>query len=116
MEIEKKQRLVDAGIDFADALNRFMGNENMLERFLGKFVQDKNYPALVEALEKGDREAALTASHTLKGITGNLSMMPLFELLTEQVKLFREDDFDGAKALMGKITEEYNTIVSAING
>ena len=116
MDTEKKQRLHDAGIDVADALGRFMGNENMLEKFLGKFTQDKNYSALVEAFDKGDPEAALTASHTLKGVCGNLSMNALFEILTEQVRLLREGDFDGAKALMGSITEKYTEIISVING
>ena len=116
METVKKERLAAAGIDVADALSRFMGNENMFERFLGKFLQDKNFPALREALEKGDKEAALAASHTLKGVCGNLSMTALFDLLTEQVRLFRADDFEGAKQMMEKITEQYKKVTDAING
>lgn len=116
MDNEKKQRLIDAGIDFADALNRFMGNENMLERFMGKFTADQNYQKLVDALDRNDGEAALAASHTLKGVCGNLSMTKLFDLLTVQVKAFRDGDFDGAKAMMNDITAVYNEIIAAING
>lgn len=116
MDNEKKQRLIDAGIDVGDALNRFMGNESMLERFLGKFTADANYQKLVDALEANDAEAALTASHTLKGVCGNLSMTKMFELLTVQVKAFRDGDFHGAKSLMGNITAAYNEIIAAING
>ena len=116
MDIEKKQRFIDAGIDVADALNRFMGNENMLERFLGKFTADQNYQKLVDALDRHDEEAALAASHTLKGVCGNLSMTKLFDLLTAQVKAFRDGDFDGAKAMMDDITAVYNEITAAING
>lgn len=116
MDNEKKQRLISAGIDVDDALNRFMGNESMLERFLGKFTQDANYRKLVDALEANDAEAALAASHTLKGVCGNLSMTKLFELLTVQVKAFRDGDFDGAKAQMESITAVYNEIIAAING
>ena len=115
MDNERKQRLVDAGIDIADALDRFMGNENMLERFLGKFVADQNYQKLLTALEANDAEGALAAAHTLKGVSGNLSMKRLFELLSEQVKAFRDGDFEGAKAMMGSITDVYNMITVAIN-
>lgn len=116
MDNEKKQRLIDAGIDFADALNRFMGNESMFERFLGKFPQDVNYQKLVDALAADDAEAALAASHTMKGVCGTLSMTKLFELLTAQVKAFRDGDIDGARSLMGSITAAYDEITAAING
>lgn len=57
-----------------------MGNEALLERFLKKFPQDENYQKLCAAMEASDWEAALTAAHTLKGICGNLSIAPLFDL------------------------------------
>lgn len=116
MDNERKQRLADVGIDVDDALNRFMGNESMFERFLGKFTADANYQKLLDALDAHDEEAALAASHTLKGVCGNLSMTKLFELLTDQVKAFRDGDFDGAAAMMDKITAVYNDITAAING
>ena len=75
-----------------------------------------NYQKLVDALEANDAEAALAASHTLKGVCGNLSMTRLFELLTEQVKAFRDGDFNRAKAMMDKITVVYNEMIAAING
>lgn len=114
MENEKKQRLIDVGIDVSDALNRFMGNENMLERFLGKFLNDQNYSKLIEAFEAEDAAAALTASHTLKGVCGNLSMTELFGLVDAQVKALRNDDYEGAKNMMPKITETYEKIVAVI--
>lgn len=116
MDNMKKQRLTDAGIDISEALGRFMGNENMLERFLDKFLKDPNYEKLVAALEADDPEAALAASHTLKGVCGNLSMTKLFDLLTEQVKKFRSGDFCGAKEMMPEITRAYDGVTAAING
>ena len=44
----------------------------------------------------GDKDAALAASHTLKGVCGNLSMTALFDLLTRQVAAFRAGDWEGA--------------------
>ncbi len=37
MDESRKQILISAGIDVDDALERLMGNESLLERFLKKF-------------------------------------------------------------------------------
>ncbi len=116
MDNLKKTRLTQAGVDISDALGRFMGNENMYEKFLNKFLDDGNFLKLNEALKSGDYGAALEASHTLKGVCGNLSMTALFELLTEQVKDLRAENYDHAKELMGSITQKYEDIIAAIRG
>ena len=40
MELEKRKHLEAAGIDVQSALERFMNNEMLLERFLKKFLDD----------------------------------------------------------------------------
>lgn len=115
MDDIRRQRLIGVGIDLEDALNRFMGNEDLIIHFLCKFSDDMNYKSLVEAFEANDAKAALAASHALKGVSGNLSMTRLYELLTAQVNALRNDNFDAAKAMMDDITAVYNEINAAIN-
>ena len=114
MDAAKKDRLVKAGIRVDDALERFMGNEALLDRFLTKFLADTNYEALVRAVAGGDHAAALTASHTLKGVCGNLSMEALFSLLTCQVQALRAGDHAAADAMMPDISAAYGAVVRAI--
>ena len=38
MDTRKNERLIAAGIDTASALERMMGNEMLLERFLKRFL------------------------------------------------------------------------------
>lgn len=114
MQTEKREKLEQAGIDVSGALERFMGNEALLERFLNKFLNDPNYGKLAAALDAGDEEAALTAAHTLKGVCGNLAMTELFDLLTRQVAAFRAGDYDGGKALMSSIAPAYVRVTAAI--
>lgn len=114
MEAEKRTRLEAAGIDVGSALERFMGSDALLERFLKKFVEDANYGALKAALDAGDREGAITASHSLKGVCGNLSMTELFDLFTRQVQLLREEKDAQAAALMPDITRAYDRVSRAI--
>lgn len=116
MQEQRAAALRGAGIDVDAALERMMNNDMLLERFLGKFLADANYGRLTAALDAGDADAAVTASHTLKGVCGNLSMTVLFGLLTKQVAALRAGDMAGAKALMADITPAYESVCAAIRG
>lgn len=111
MDITKNERLMAAGIDTASALERMMGNEALLERFLKRFLDDTNYEKLTQAIAAGDQEAALTAAHTLKGL---FSMTVLFDLFTRQVSAFRSGDWDGAAAMMKEISAAYDQVTAAV--
>ena len=115
MEQAKKERLEQCGIQVEEVTDRFMGNESLLERFLKKFLNDKNYSMLKEAIAQGDVEAAITASHTLKGVRGNLSIKPLFELTEKQVALLRAGNLDEAAAMMTEIDKVYQMVVDTVN-
>ena len=106
--------LMDAGIDAESALNRMMGSEALLERLFRRFLEDGNFSALSAAIEAGDREGALTASHTLKGMCGNLSMDRLYSLFSGQVDLMRAGDWEEAVNLMPRIREAYDEAGSAV--
>ena len=106
--------LMDAGIDAESALNRMMGSEALLERLFRRFLEDGIFSALSAAIEAGDREGALTASHTLKGMCGNLSMDRLYSLFSGQVDLMRAGDWEEAVNLMPRIREAYDEAVSAV--
>ncbi len=116
MDDLRVKQLTDGGIDVNEALGRFMGNERLLEKFLKKFADDENYEKLKAAVSEGDAEMMLTASHTLKGVCGNLSMTELFTLFDRQVKELRAGNTEGAKALMNEIDDAYTKVMSAVNG
>ena len=109
-----KEKLMGAGIDVPVALERFMGNEALLERFLKKFLKDASYEKLVAAIDAHQGEEALSAAHTLKGVSGNLAMTELFGLMTQQVAAFRANDWDKAVELMPEKTIKYETVLAAI--
>ena len=114
MNMDWRMCLEEAGVDVAQALERMMGSEALLMRLLKKFLDDANYAKLQDAVARSDAEAALAASHTLKGVCGNLSMAALFDLLTRQVAAFRAGDWEGAVALLAEITPAYARVTGAI--
>lgn len=115
MDKNTKDSLQAAGLDTADALERMMGNEALLIRLLKKFPADPSYDQLRAAVANGDTEAALKASHTLKGVCGNMAMTTLYDLTTRQVALFRAGDNVVAFSMMPEITSAYEAMKAAID-
>ena len=116
MTSERIRQLEAGGIDVAQALERVMGNEALLERLLGKFLDAPQYHALCAALERGDPEQAVAAAHTMKGMCGNLSMTELFRLFTMQVETLRGGDLVAGREMMAQITPAYERATAAIRG
>lgn len=114
MREEGKKRLIDAGVQMDEVLERFMGNEQLLERMLKKFSHDTTFLKLREAAEEKDGDRALALSHTLKGMCSNLSMTELTSLFTCQVELFRAGNVEEAFELMEEIVQAYERMLAGI--
>ena len=114
METAQKSELLAAGIDVDEAMGRFLGNETLFLKFLVRVPQDENYGKLQAAVEAVDWQTAVNAAHTLKGVCGNLSITPLYQLFTRQVDTFRAGDPQGAAAMMGEIAEQFDLAARAI--
>ena len=114
MDEKLRQQLIDAGVDVDSGMERFMGNKDLLMRFLRKFPGDDNYRNIISGLESGDYETAFRAAHTLKGLCGNLSLTKLQGIVSEQTELLRAEKWEEAKALMPQVTEVYNTTIEKL--
>lgn len=62
-----ERRLTSAGIDVKGALERFMGNEALLVRFLKKFPEDPGCRNLTGAIARTDMEGAIARSAHVEG-------------------------------------------------
>ena len=114
MDNSLKEQLASAGIDVDEALARFMNNEALLLKYLKRFATDGNRAALQAALQAGDAPAAYAAAHTLKGVTGNLSMRRLYAATCEVVEPLRAGDVAGAAANMAALDAAYRAVIDAL--
>lgn len=89
MEDKFKSQLVESGADVETTLKRFMGNEAIYQKFLGRFPDDPNYHNLGKNLEEGAFEAAYECAHALKGVVGNLGLTPIFDRVSDLVEELR---------------------------
>lgn len=114
MEAERKQQLMDLGVDVEEMLERFMGNTAMVEKFLKKFLLDSHYQTFKEALEADDLQKAFEEAHALKGVCGNLSLVTLYEYISGQVDYLRTGIMDKAKEKLPELDAEYERVVNGL--
>ena len=88
------RKLAAYGMDVPNTLARFGGNEELMMRFLRGFPNDKTMSSLRDAMVSGDREAQKAAVHSLKGLSGNLGLEPVFKASSAMMNALRADDGD----------------------
>lgn len=105
---ELKEAFAAYGADYEATMGRFMGSQAMYLRFLDMFFQDESFQKLGAALRGGDLNGAFEAAHTLKGISGNMGLAPLYAAVCAIVEPLRagtaRDDYP---ALYQAIQAEY---------
>ncbi len=105
------EKLTRAGLDMESLIRRLMGNESLVRIFIKKFTEDQNWAKLQQAFADRDMEQAEMASHTLKGMCGNLSVTELYGLFTEQVNLIRSGEYTKAEAMMPRLTASFESTI-----
>lgn len=115
MEQAQLAHLNAYGMDVTATMARFGGNEALMMRFLLGFPNDKTYGSLVDAVEAGDRKAVEAAAHSLKGLTGNLGLTPLFEASTEMMNALRADENRDYMPLFEKVKAEYEKALALVS-
>ena len=105
------------GGSYAEVSGRIPG-EALIVKFLGKFLNDESYANLREYVERGNREQAFRAAHTLKGVCANLGLSNLQKHAEEITEVLRKETDEMPKEaaeMLPGVTEAYNTAVSAIH-
>lgn len=101
MDEKFRRQLEESGADVEATLKRFMGNDTIYIKFLGKFTNDPNYANLGMNIESENFEEAYKCAHALKGVVGNLGLTPIFETVSTLVEELRNKanaDVDAARA------------------
>lgn len=80
MDIQKFYETI--GVDYTRVLRRLM-KEQLVDKYLHLFLEDKSFDRLEKAMEAQDYEEAFKAVHTLKGLSLNLELTPLSDAAAE---------------------------------
>jgi len=103
------------GADVDEALDRVMGDEDLYVMMLGMFLSSvAENPIAPEDFSAGDLEELTKRVHTLKGVTGNLGLTPLFNSYTASLGLLRAGDGKGAKEIYDKLLPVQAAVIDCI--
>lgn len=114
------QELYDQiGGNYAEAISR-LRMENLVGRFVVRFMDDTSCKDLMAAWAAGDDEAAFKAAHAAKGVCANLSLTRLCDLSTQICEALRpgnealraQTDID---ALVAELSDAYDLAVEHIS-
>lgn len=102
------------GADVKNGLTRCMNNETFYFRLIGMAVADGAFDALGQALAAGDLDGAFEEAHKLKGVMGNLALIPILEPVKELTELLRHKTPGDYGALYEAILEKKNELASLL--
>ena len=106
------KKLNQFGADTQEGLQRCMGNEALYLKLVNFFLADASFAKLKASLEVKDLDTAFQASHALKGVLGNLSLTPLYQIIFEMTELLRKrSDIDYSDYLKRYENEFANLLV-----
>lgn len=110
-----REELENLGVNVTEGVDRVMGDEELYEMMLGMFVDTVNEsPIALEDFDQNDTEELAKRVHILKGMTGNLSLTPLFDGYVEILGMLRAGRAGEAKAVMEKIMPAQSKIMECI--
>lgn len=94
------EKLQSFGADTVDGLERCFGNEALYLRLVATIPEDASFDRLNQKLQAKDLDGAFEAAHALKGVLGNLSLTPLYDLAVDITEHLRSrDNIDYSKMM-----------------
>jgi HPt (histidine-containing phosphotransfer) domain-containing protein len=93
---------------------RLMRSERLVQKFVLRFLEDKSYEMLCQALSEKDRAEAFRAAHTLKGVCQNLAFTRLQKSASTLTEALRDAWAPDTLQLAEQVHADYKDTVAAI--
>lgn len=91
---KKIEKLREWGCDINGALERFLNDQDLFNECLLMFVEDDNIEELSRHINDENQQVPFVIVHTLKGVSGNLGLTPLYESLVVLCESLRNNKYD----------------------
>lgn len=78
-----------AGADTEDGLKRCLGKEDFYLKMIALALKNENFELLEGALKAGNFAGAFELCHALKGVIANVSLTPLYDLISDLTEKLR---------------------------
>ena len=109
-----KDRLKAAEVDVDGAIERFANKEERYIKYLKLFLNNRDFPDLLKAIEDKDVSRAFECCHSLKGVVGNMGFRKLSASVFESTEILRSGSFDGVEDRIFAVKDNYYQIIGII--
>lgn len=114
MDEATKIALQNVGVNVSEVTERFMGNEDLVIKFLRKFGDDQTMSSLRNEIAAQNYAEAFPLAHTLKGVCGNLAFTKLYNIFSKMCEDYRSEKFQNLTGLFVEAEAEYSKIIKVI--
>ena len=101
--------------DVASALQRLGGNETLYDACLRAFLDDQTVAQLNATIRSGSWDEAFTAAHALKGVAGNMGLVPLMHNTGQLIVQIRGGRIHEIPQAMEQVNSSYRDITDGIH-
>ena len=99
------------GANVQEGLERCLNSKEFYLKMINMGLADANFDKLKAAMEAGDAKAAFEAAHALKGVTGNLSLTPIYNPVCELTERLRgKSEIGDTGVLLDTIMTEHEKV------
>lgn len=112
--MELLEELKALGVNVDEGLKRINGNEKLYVKLLGSFTKSIKTYSVGTDFDAANCDEVIEKTHAIKGVSGNLSITPVFEAYTKIVDLLRGGNPEEARTLLEKIIPVQEQIVECI--
>ncbi|MCD6129423.1 MAG: Hpt domain-containing protein [Deltaproteobacteria bacterium] len=104
-------------VDLNKALEMVDGDKEFLKELVELFKKDcsEKLEEISSAIQKKDFKTIDEVAHSLKGASGNLGLMRIYELSFEIEKMGKETKSEGIEEIYEQLKEEFNNFKEFIS-
>ena len=102
------EALKAAGANVEEGLSRCLNKEDFYLKMVSMGLNNQNFQLLGPVLDSKDYDKAFELCHSLKGVIGNLSLTPLYDLICVLTEKLR------ARTDLADLGDEYNQLYTQI--
>ena len=103
------------GCNVPEALNRFLQDKDLYTKCQVSFSTDESFEKIKEHLNNKEFKLAFDDAHTLKGVSANLSLTPLYEAVCKVVEDLRHGPSDSLEDDYRKYEAVYQQYLEIMN-
>jgi len=101
------KKLLDYGADIQGIMERFLKDEDLYKSCITTFYEDSGFQDLGICISNKQYDAAFNYAHSLKGVSGNMGLTPLYNLIVVLVEALRNKDYSQIDRQYADVMIEY---------